>query len=189
MFRTRQHIIRTAVILILLLGAGASSMAAVSEEDRIKALYLYNFLLFVDWPKDAINEGRTIRVAVIGDDTLFGLLEGMSHKPIKGMKVIVEQLDGLEPVKSPCHVLFVGRSQRDIAPRILEKVRDEPVLTVSDMNGFTEMGGMVVFKHLVCKEHTTGYPKRFEINLSAVEHAGLTIRSRLLRLSDIVKQP
>jgi len=189
MFQTKQHIIGTAVILIFLLGGGASSIGAVSEEDRIKALYLYNFLLFVDWPKDAINEGCTLRVAVIGDDALFELLEGMSHKPIKGMKVIVEQLDGLETVKLPCHVLFVARSQRDIAPRILEKIRDEPVLTVSDMNGFTQMGGMVYFKHLGGTKHSASRPKRFEINLSAVEHAGLKIRSRLLRLSDIVKQP
>ena len=188
MFRTKRHIVFLAIMVGLLL-KGALSIAAVSEEDRIKALYLYNFLLFVDWPEDVIGEDNTLRVAVIGDDTLFDLFEPITQKPIKGRKLIVERFDALEDLRSPCHVLFVGRSQGHIAPRILEKVKDRPVLTVSDMNGFTQMGGMVYFKHLACKEHTASHPKRFEINLSAVEHAGLKIRSRLLRLSDIVNQP
>jgi hypothetical protein len=188
MFRTKRHIVFLAVIIGLLL-KDALSIAAVSEEDRIKALYLYNFLLFVDWPEDAIGEDNTLRVAVIGDDALFELFEPMAQKPIKGRKLVVERFDAVEDLSLPCHVLFVGRSQRDIAPHILDKIRDRPVLTVSDMKGFTQMGGMVYFKHLVCKEHTASHQKRFEINLSAVEHAGLKIRSRLLRLSDIVDLP
>jgi hypothetical protein len=58
---------------------------------------------------------------------------------------------------------------------------------MSDMPGFTEMGGMVWFKELGCPEDRAECPKRFDILLSAVEGAGLRIRSRLLRLSDIVK--
>jgi len=74
------------------------------------------------------------------------------------------------------------------ALHILDKVGNRPVLTVSDMDGFAQMGGMVCFKHMACKEHQAGHGKRFEINISAVERGGLKIRSRLLRLSDIVNQ-
>jgi len=189
MFPAKRHIFFLAVILSLLLEGGALSIAAVTEEDRIKALYLYNFLLFVDWPEDAIGEDNTLRVGVIGDDTLFELFKAISQKPNKGRKVAVEAYHAVEDLEWPCHVLFVGRSQERIARHILDRVGDRPVLTVSDMNGFTQMGGMVCFKHLACRKHTAQHPKRFEIHLSAVEHAGLKIRSRLLRLSDIVNRP
>jgi len=174
------------VLAICFILTGPSPSALASEQNTVKALYLYNFLLFVDWPEDAVDEKTFLRVAVTGDNNLFELLKPLCARPIKGRKLVVEKLEAIEDLRTPYHVLFIGRSKRSITPRLLDKVRDQPVLTISDMTGFTDMGGMVYLKHLLCQKHTARHPKRFEINLAAVERAGLQVRSRLLRLSDIV---
>ena len=187
-FKIKRTILFLATaIYFVLSGPGAATLAY--EQGKIKALYLYNFLLFVDWPEAVADERKIIRVAVAGDDPLFESLRRVSGKPVKGRKLVVEQFDTVEDLDTPCHALFVGLSKRDIALRVLEKVRDQPVLTISDMKGFTSMGGMVYFKHLGQLEGTAGNLKRFEINLRAVERAGLKIRARLLRISDIVMNP
>ena len=67
------------------------------------------------------------------------------------------------------------------------------MLTVSDMEGFAHIGGMVSFSKIL-QLGKSGYSsvpieknKRFQINLTAVRRAGLKIRARLLRIADIVQ--
>ena len=188
LFRIKRTIFfLAAAICFILTGPGAATLA--HDQAEVKALYLYNFLLFVDWPEGAADERKILRVAVTGDDPLFEFLRRMRGKPLKGRKLVIERFDAVEDLRTPCHALFISPSKRSIAPRILEKVREQLVLTMSDMKGFTNMGGMVYFKHMGHLKDPAGRLKRFEINLTAVEHAGLKIRSRLLRLSDIVRNP
>ncbi|MFO7600754.1 MAG: YfiR family protein [Candidatus Desulfacyla sp.] len=175
------------VIALGLLLKGPVPVAAAPEDEQIKALYLYNFLLFVDWPEQVLRSGDPFRVAVAGDTALFHTLSKMAKNSVKGRGLLVERFDSPEDLPRPCHAVYIGASERDLAALTIMEMRGRPVLTLSDMAGFTDMGGMVHFKHIACKEHASDHPKRFEINLSAMKRAGLKIRSRLLRLSDIVE--
>lgn len=186
MLTNNWRIVFLVVALGLLLG-GPTRVAAGSENERVKALYLYNFLLFVDWPEQALGSGDPIRLTVTGDDVLFATLRGMGKMSVKGRDLVIDSFASPEDLPSACHAVFIGAAKWGLAPRIMERIRDRPVLTISDMAGFAQMGGMVCFKHVVSQEDNGDYAKRFEINVSATERAGLKIRSRLLRLSDIVE--
>ena len=113
----------------------------------------------------------------------------MRGKTIKGKKMFVERCEDFKDIERPVNVIFIGSSLKAFVPQILDRIKDEHVLTVSDMEGFTQMGGMVLFRNIGGPTDKRGYPKRFEVNLTAVERAGLKIRSRLLRLSDVVHYP
>jgi hypothetical protein len=76
-----------------------------------------------------------------------------------------------------CQVLFICRSEEKNLPRILERLRGKPVLTISELPGFNNAGGMIEFKK---KTDTV----RFGINAAAARDAGLKISSKLLKLSD-----
>lgn len=186
MLTSKGHFLLLLLVAGLLL-KGPTAVAGEPGDGQIRALYVYNFLLFVDWPEEALARGETIRVAVIGDSDLFSILAGMAKTPVKGREVAVEHFESPEDLPWPCHVVFVGAAKRDVALRIIRGLGDRPVLSISDAAGFTELGGMVYLKHVKCEEHTHDHPKRLEINLPAVKRAGLKIRSRLLRLSDIVE--
>ena len=189
MFKIKGLILFLATAIFFIL-AGPAPATVASKQDQVRAaLYLYNFLLFVDWPESAFDEKDCVCTAILGDDLLFEALKPMGGKAIKGRKMLVERCEDLKDLERPFHVIFIGSSMKALVPQILEQIKDEPVLTVSDMEGFTQMGGMVLFRNIGDPSDMTGYPKRFEINLSAVKRAGLKIRSRLLRLSDIVYNP
>lgn len=59
-------------------------------------------------------------------------------------------------------------------------VRNWNALTISDIEGFAERGGVIGFIALENKIH-------FAINVDAAERMGLKISSQLLRLAKIVK--
>lgn len=61
---------------------------------------------------------------------------------------------------------------------IIDRVKAKPVLTVGNMNTFAPQGGMIAFVTIDGKI-------RFRINPKAVETAGLTISSQLLKLAVI----
>ena len=77
-------------------------------------------------------------------------------------------------------LLFIGSSDRQRVNRLLAGVRDRPVLTIAELPGFTDFGGIINL-------YRADDRLRFEVNLGAAKRAGLAISSRLLRLARIVK--
>ncbi len=157
-----------------------------AQRKRVTALYLYNFLLFVDWPEGAVSASNILRVGILGDPQLYEALKAMSGKMVKGKKLMIVPLTRPREIYGCCHVLFVGDVDKDVVRRFLGKLDGKPVLTLSDQPDFVGLGGMVAFKNPKSPAMGEIKEKRFIINLSAVRNAGLQVRSRLLRISDIV---
>lgn len=142
----------------------------VSLEYQVKAVYLFNFAKFVEWPPAAAEGPLTLCVAgrnVFGDvlaETVRG--EMIGGRPL-AVRVILEPQPG-------CHVLFVPRGAA--AGAYLRAVRSSPVLTVGESPEFLAEGGIANFI-------LDGANVRFEIASEAAERNGLRISSRLLRLA------
>ena len=164
--------------------ASLSSDPQNPQKQKIMALYLYNFLLFVDWPENAASD--TIKMATYGAPQVYEALKPMSGKTIKGKTLVVFSLTRPEDMDDSCLVLFVGDTETQAVKDLLKKVNGKPVLTISDKAGFVGLGGMVSFKGPGDLRKNGKEQKRFVINLSAVRKSRLKIRSRLLRMSDIV---
>ena len=56
------------------------------DKKEIIALYLFNFLLFVDWPEDASSDRNTITLIIHGDLRLYEVMKSLEGKTIKGKK-------------------------------------------------------------------------------------------------------
>ncbi len=153
---------------------------------KIAALYLYNFLLFVDWPENAVSHSNTLKVGIYGDPQLYEAMYPMAGKEIKGKKMAVFSLIKPESLDESFQVLFVRGQDTRTVKEFLKKASGKPILTVSDRPGFSRLGAMVIFRDPDASQTGSGNQKRFIINLSAVSKSGLKIRSRLLRMSDIV---
>jgi hypothetical protein len=75
-----------------------------------------------------------------------------------------------------CHVLFISTSEKKRLPEIFAALKSASVLTVGEMDQFTEAGGMINFV-------LVGTKIRFEINQEAATSAGLKISSKLMSLA------
>jgi hypothetical protein len=158
---------------------GAQDEAAGFREYVIKAAFLYNFAKFTTWPRAALSDpGAPLNVCVLGEDP-FGLaLESIEGKMVKERKLLTRHLAGAKGVDR-CHLLFISASETERLDWILKSLNHAPVLTISDMPGFAQAGGVIGLKTIEDKI-------RFEINMAAAERAGLRLSSKLLSLAEIV---
>lgn len=165
-------------LMISLLVFESSVQAPATDsvpEYEVKAAMLYNFALFVEWPKEA-SAGSFLTVGVLGDDPFGESLESTFRgKTVQGREIRVRRFAKLEELQ-PCEILFIAQSERKRMPEILGALGRTSVLTVGDMKEFTELGGMFGFR-IEQKQ------VRFEINLEAAQRAGLKVSYKLLRLA------
>ena len=153
------------------------------NEHEVKAVFLFNFVQFVDWPARAFgNVQAPVVIGILGDDpfgrTLDDVIQG---EHVRNRELVIHRYRRLEDVAA-CHVLFVSPSESEQYDRIVAAFKDRPTLTVGDTPGFASRGGMVGFL-------TERNRIRFEVNVAAVKATGLTISSTLLRSASIVGGP
>ena len=180
------------VFLVLLMGPQVRAAdSTVSREYQVKAAFLYNFLMFVDWPLEKMaDSNEPIIIGIIGKDQFENAFEPVKDKLAKDRKVIVKRFKGLEELKKneaelnqtieairKCHLLYICRSEAVSLKEILNLIKGCSVLTVAGMENFLESGGGII--NFVVEEDKV----RFEINLTAAKQAKLQIRSQLLRLA------
>jgi hypothetical protein len=168
--------------LLMILGAPGPSAfgAGVSREYEIKAAYLYNFINYIEWPDQSLPPvGGTITIGVLGENPFGGALAPLNGKQTKGRTLAVKELATLDDLKN-CQIVFISSSEKARFAQILASLKDSKILTVSEIDGFAEQGGMINF---ISERNKV----RFEINQDAARSKGLTISSDLLKLAHLVK--
>jgi hypothetical protein len=177
----RRILITTFVSLAILTG-GSSIVNAEpgnSPEYLIKAAYLYNFMKFVEWPPEAFRDRLSpIDLYILGTDPFGEVLGSISDKVIKGRRLRIKHVNRVDQI-SGGHILFISASEKENLRHTLRAVRNSAILTVSEMNGFAQQGGIINFI-------TVENKIQFEINPDAAQQSRLKIGSQLLRLAKIV---
>jgi hypothetical protein len=185
--RARMPVVAKYFACIVLLTTGipmvvphASNAQQLTSEYQVKAAYLFNFLKFVEWPADPSTDlhGRWV-IGVVGDNP-FGeeLTQIISGKVVQGRLLEVKSFQPTDDLRN-CHILFVSTSEKKRLPVILSALKGSSILTVADMDHFTDSGGMVQF---VAEDGRV----RFVINVGAASGAGLKVSSKLLSLAQSV---
>jgi hypothetical protein len=155
--------------------------AQISREYNIKAVFLYNFTKFVEWPSNAFSNAEApFVIGILGDDP-FGpsLNEAVAGEKVKGHPIIVQQYQNVNDIKN-CHVLFISNNEDGKLGEILSTLPNKNILTVSDIPGFTTTGGIISF---MTKENKI----KLQINLSVAKATDLNISSKLLQVADIIR--
>ena len=161
----------------LLLTGGVQ--ASEFEEYAVKAAYLYHFAKYVEWPPETFaTAAAPLTVCIAGADPFGDALTTLLGKQVENHPVEVRYLPGATGLEQ-CHLVFVSRAAQDQVKALLAKLARLPIVTVSDIDGFAEAGGMI---GLVEAELRI----RFRINLSAARQARLKLSSQLLKLATIV---
>jgi hypothetical protein len=176
------------VLLGVLLLAGFSSAQApvqaqgtqATREYELKAVFLFNFAQFVEWPETAFAGPESpLVIGVLGPDPFGGSLEeAIRGEKVQGRPIEVRHFSRGEPIDT-CHILFVGRTEGAGLDGILTQLRFRPVLTVGEAEQFARTGGMIGFVN-------DRNRIRLRINRGAAEAASLLLSSRLLRPAEIV---
>ncbi len=147
----------------------------------VKAAYLFNFGRFVEWPAHTVADGGDFTFCILGHDPFGPNLDHLlARETIDGKNIAVKRISTAHEAVG-CQVLFMAAEQETHVSKVIEELNQEAVLTVSDAPKFSDRGGMIQFV-------MEGNRVRFEVNLSATQRAGLTLRSDLLKVATSVKR-
>jgi hypothetical protein len=152
----------------------------VTREYQIKAIFLFNFAQFVDWPNEAFpNPESPLVIGILGEDPFDSYLdETVRGEKVNDHPLVIRRYHRINEIGS-CHVLFISRSEADKLDQVIAGLKGRSILTVGDVAGFTLHGGMIRFV-------TENNKIRLRINVDAAKAAELTISSKLLKPSQIV---
>ena len=150
-----------------------------TEEYKVKAVFLFHFAQFVDWPDDGFpSEDSPLVIGVLGEDPFGSYLdEVVAGEIINGHPLQVKRFSHPEDVDN-CHILFVNGEGQGQLRTSLRAIHEQSVLTVGDNPAFLRAGGMIRF-------FSQDNKVRLQIKPEAAKASGLTISSKLLRLADI----
>ncbi len=173
----RKRITQLFLILALLAGCALAHAVEALPEYQIKAAFLYHFAEFVTWPTNSFaGKNEPYVIGILGKDPFGDNLESTLGKNLlNGHPFIVRRLSKPAEARG-CHILFISRSEARHVDDILAAVKDQPILTVSEIEDFAAKGGMVQFTNI-------GGKVRFIINNPLARAAGLRISSQLLSLA------
>ncbi len=116
-----------------------------AREYKLKAAFMLNFSKFTTWPKETFTKSdQTLDFCVVGDDPFESALDGSQSKEVGGRKVRLHYSDSIDQ-KQPCEVLFISKSEEAHLEQLSEVVDGRPVITVSDIDGFSRQGGIFEF--------------------------------------------
>ena len=176
-FRLRAVI--AALVLILIVGSGRILRADADGEYEVKAAFLYKFVNFVEWPPE--SKDQVLCIGIIGEDPFGGALDlAVKGKPINGREFSIQRFKPGREVTG-CQIVFISASEKKRVRSILDQLEGISILTVSEVPGFCEAGGMVNFELL--NERV-----RFEINPEAAERVRLKLSSKLLNVAKVVRE-
>jgi hypothetical protein len=167
--------------LALQLMATRKGQAQVAlTEYQVKAAYLFNFLKFVEYPSESFADPLApIVIGIVGDDPFGSALpQVVTGKTVQGRDLVLRSYRAGEDLRG-AHILFISASEKKRLPLILSSLHGSSVLTVSDMEGFLDAGGMVQFLN-------ENDRVRFAINVDATGRARLKLSSKLLSLAKVV---
>ena len=178
--RARRAWQRLAAVLAALLLWSAPAGAQDMTAHAAKAVFLYHFANFTEWPADALPPGQRLWLCVLGDNAVANALEQtVKGRAIDNHELAVTVINADGPIRS-CHLLYVSRLGGKQAGQLLDSLKNTSIFTSSDGDRFAEMGGVA---QLVLKNGRM----RFAVNVAAAHRANLKISSKLLSIATIIK--
>lgn len=155
---------------------------AAPSQAAVKAEYFFLVARLASWPGEhADGIAGFTELCVLGDDVdLYESLRMHDGQPFRGSIARIRQAHRTSFLKD-CVAVFISRTEESILREVIQYFSSKPVLTVSDIPGFANRGGMI---ELIDDASRV----RFAANPWCAARVGIEIDPRLLELAVNVMQ-
>ncbi len=158
------------ISLLFIVGFGSRIF---SQNENVKAVFIYNFTKYISWPKSESSGDFTI--GVLGNPAMVSSLNALASKKRVGTrKIKILNFNSYNAIQK-CHILYIGNAKKSQISNALTKVSLLPVVVVTDSPGLIEKGSGINFVEV-------GGKQKFEIKKATVEKKGIKVNSALLQL-------
>jgi hypothetical protein len=146
-----------------------------AQEEKYIGLFVYNFTKYFEWPN--YQEEGDFVIQVMGHKSVYDELAKITIGKTVGTKQIrVEHITGPDQLNPECHILFLGHWQTRHINTIRTKIKNKPILLITEFEGLLQKGSAINF---VIRNGTI----KFELHKSNARAAGLKTAPRLESLA------
>ena len=148
-----------------------------SQEAKFKALFMYNFTKYIEWP--ASKQQGNFVIGVFGPSPIISELEIIAQKKKVGTQtIVVKQVDNPADGKN-CHILFVPEGKSSKIEELAANCSGNGVVIIGDKAGLAKtVAGLNYI--------TVDGKQSFEVSKGNLEKQGVKVNSVLLSLGVVV---
>ena len=128
----------STLIMVSSLVFSATTLAS-TPEDKLKAAILFKLTKFVEWPR----KQPSLTLCILGEGSINKELQKIHHKSSVGRRLSVTHKDQNARFDKLCDILYLHNIEQDVMVKVINKLKGQPVLTISDKRGFAEQGGLI----------------------------------------------
>lgn len=168
--------------LLLFLHGPAVIVNAGQAENHVRALFLYNFANYVEWPESAFSSpSDKLKMCLYGLPDFMAVLKVYDGTIIGERELQIFASEKVNEISSGCHILFVSKQKKKLTPDYLRKIKSLYVLSIGDSDDKTSEGEIISIIR-------TSDKVQFDIDLTLASANRLTISSDLLSLARKIKR-
>lgn len=176
--KKRVKIFLIVIAVLLTAFTPGSGIQDVDTNAKIKAVFIYNFTKYIEWPNS--HEDGEFTIAILGkNEALYKELNKMSQiKKVANQSFSIVSYQSVGDIKSP-HILYIPSESTNSLVKAVDKLRGKSTLIVTEKEGMARKGSAINFV-------IVGNRQKFELNKSNVENHNLKVASTLENLAVLV---
>jgi len=158
--------------------APATKTSSVDTGAKVKAVFIYNFTKYIEWPAE--YQSGEFTIGILGSsDALFSELVKMSKvKKVSNQSFSIQTIDNIKDIEKP-HILYIPQDSDINLTQAVEKLKGKSTLIVTEKPGLARKGSGINFIF-------EGNRQKFELNKSNIESHNLKVASNLEKLAVLV---
>jgi len=164
------------VILILVVFVGIFKSNA--QDDKFKALMIYNFTRVIGWPAD-YSQGNFIMEVIGSSDVLKELKNISQTKKVGAQTIEVKEINSPAEI-GKCHIIYIPGSSEKFLGDILTATKVAPTLVITDKKGLNSEGACINF-------FAEGGQLKYEVLLNNMKAKGLIPSTSLTEPENAIK--
>ena len=169
------------IAAFILISSGFSFQQPAKDDTnaRVKAVFLYSFTKYIEWP-DNYQEGNFVITVYGGSASLITELKNItSTKTLGTQKFEIKSASSIDAI-GKTHILVIPQESTYKINEILARIKGKSTLLVTEKSGMAKQGSAINFVVVDNKQ-------KFELNKSNAERYNLKVSSNLSSLAIAVE--
>ncbi|WP_075602903.1 YfiR family protein [Saccharicrinis aurantiacus] len=158
---------------ILVLIMAIMSLSATGQQSMFKALFLFNFAKYIEWPQS--SNQKDFIIGIYGSDDVEDELKKLaSSRKINAKTIIIKKVGSPDEAKG-ANILYIPTSKSNSIDEITKSLLNEPTLIVTDKAKMCNKGAHINYALVDGK-------MKFEISKNNINSNNLKVSPKLISL-------
>ncbi|MCW3807619.1 YfiR family protein [Plebeiibacterium marinum] len=164
---------RIALLIMVLI-----SISSQGQQSMFKALFMFNFAKYIEWPN--INNSDNFTIAIIGTDDINTELKKLSSsKKINNKSIVIKTIKHPNEA-ADAQIVFIPENKSGNLDQVLSFYETKPTLIITDKDGYCAKGS--------CINYTLQNGKlKYEISKERISNQNLKVDQKLVSLGIEIK--